>query len=257
MGKHKDLTGQRFDRWTVLYEIKERRKKKIFWRCLCDCGNKRDVDASSLTIGNSKSCGCYNKERISETKTKDLIGKRFGQLMVLYRVGSTKSKKAIWHCLCDCGIEKDIVGRSLLSGYTKSCGYLVESFIAFKLKKYFVKNYNAETEYKILKNPNTNYWLPYDIYIFTGENPKINGIYIEINGKQHYYKGNFNKLEAKKKNTTSKKVLEYQKYRDNLKKEFAEKNGIYIEIDLRKIETTEKAILYIENVLNKKDKNGN
>lgn len=51
----------------------------------------------------------------------DLTGKRFGRLLVSYRV-ENKERKACWHCVCDCGNEKDIVARSLTSGATVSCG---------------------------------------------------------------------------------------------------------------------------------------
>lgn len=52
----------------------------------------------------------------------DLTGKRFGKLTVLYRNGQNKCGQAIWHCKCDCGREKDIVGTSLRKGLTTSCG---------------------------------------------------------------------------------------------------------------------------------------
>lgn len=33
------------------------------WRCRCDCGNVRDVRAEDLKSGNSKSCGCIQREK--------------------------------------------------------------------------------------------------------------------------------------------------------------------------------------------------
>lgn len=59
---------------------------------------------------------------------KDLTGKRFGRLTVIERVYS-KSKRngemrAMWHCKCDCGNERDILGSNLMRGLTKSCGCL-------------------------------------------------------------------------------------------------------------------------------------
>mgnify|MGYP003870253599 FL=1 len=39
-------------------------------RCKCDCGNEVIVRSDCLKSGNTKSCGCYDKERIKETHTK-------------------------------------------------------------------------------------------------------------------------------------------------------------------------------------------
>jgi len=52
----------------------------------------------------------------------DITGQRFGLLVVLRRAGNTIDGKAMWTCRCDCGNEKDIVGKNLRNGNTKSCG---------------------------------------------------------------------------------------------------------------------------------------
>ena len=114
---------------------------------------------------------------------------------------------------------------------------MLESSIAADCKKYFIKKYEAIKEYNILINPDTNYPLFFDIYL-----PREN-IFIEINGKQHYVRNSFyNRTEEE---------FEYQKKKDRMKRKFARKNGTYIEVDLRKIKTTEDAIVYIENIINK------
>lgn len=52
----------------------------------------------------------------------DLTNFRSGKLVALYRVGKTKSNKAIWRCKCGCGNYKDIIGSNLKNGRSKSCG---------------------------------------------------------------------------------------------------------------------------------------
>ena len=52
----------------------------------------------------------------------DLTGKRFGRLTVVKYVDNDKHRNSRWLCLCDCGKEKIIIGQSLKSGATKSCG---------------------------------------------------------------------------------------------------------------------------------------
>jgi hypothetical protein len=116
-----DLTGQVFGRLTVLEDI-GRSGGGVLWRCLCECGNRVEVKSYSLQSGHTKSCGCYAKEQTSEAHKKDLIGQIFGRLTVLENVGRTKDRKVIWKCQCDCGNTIDVIGNSLQSGNTKSCG---------------------------------------------------------------------------------------------------------------------------------------
>ena len=52
----------------------------------------------------------------------DITGQRFGRLLVLERVGLSKSRSARWLCRCDCGTEKEVDGPNLRRGLTTSCG---------------------------------------------------------------------------------------------------------------------------------------
>lgn len=63
----KDFTGERIGRLTVLEIDKERSEKgKVFWRCKCDCGQEKSIQATSLFSGKTKSCGCLQKEAATE-----------------------------------------------------------------------------------------------------------------------------------------------------------------------------------------------
>ena len=55
-------------------------------------------------------------------KLIDLTGQKFGRLTVIERAGSSKDKKAMWRCLCDCGEESIVIGKNLIRNHTKSCG---------------------------------------------------------------------------------------------------------------------------------------
>lgn len=59
MAKLVDLTGRKFGRWTVIRRAGKDSHGGSLWECLCDCGNIGIIRHSSLTSGNSKSCGCY------------------------------------------------------------------------------------------------------------------------------------------------------------------------------------------------------
>lgn len=54
-----DLTGERFDRLTVIEKVGEKEKDgNTRWLCECDCGNRCIVRADHLKSGNTQSCGC-------------------------------------------------------------------------------------------------------------------------------------------------------------------------------------------------------
>jgi len=159
-------------------------------------------------------------------------------------------KKRYWICKNGHSYSSIINSRTQNGSGCKKCSdKRGESVIASKLKEYFVSRYVCKTEYRIVKNPKTGRWMPYDIYIPCGENPKHNGIYIEIHGEQHYRINGWTKSLAKRRKTNPKEELKSQKERDKFKRKFAENNGTYIEIDLRKINTTEDAIKYIESFI--------
>jgi len=124
-----------------------------------------------------------------------------------------------------------------------------ESQIANELKTYILNKYDSKDEHKPFRNPETNYPLSYDIYIFGGKERNINGVYIEVHGGQHYKISGFHYSQARKNRTIPEEEFKRQKQLDELKQRFARKHGTYIEIDLRKIKTAEQAVEYVESIL--------
>lgn len=74
MPEFKDLTGQKFGKWTALYRVADHITKSGYkftaWRCRCDCGVEKDVTANSLLSGASTSCGCARREHCKEAARK-------------------------------------------------------------------------------------------------------------------------------------------------------------------------------------------
>lgn len=58
-----DLTGQRFVRWTVIAPAEKHKTGAAQYLCRCDCGTEKVLRRSSLTSGNTQSCGCLARER--------------------------------------------------------------------------------------------------------------------------------------------------------------------------------------------------
>lgn len=94
----------------------------ILWKCQCSCGNDVVIAASSLTTGNTSSCGCLSDE--IRSAAEDLVGMSFGKLTVVREVSRIKRRGVVWGCVCSCGNRKEVLvtATSLRSGHTKSCG---------------------------------------------------------------------------------------------------------------------------------------
>jgi hypothetical protein len=60
----------RYGRWTAL-QFAERRNRRQYWLCRCDCGTERAVSLSDLKNGKSTSCGCLTKERSAEARRRE------------------------------------------------------------------------------------------------------------------------------------------------------------------------------------------
>lgn len=112
-----------------------------------------------------------------------------------------------------------------------------DSRVAIGLKEYCKKMYpDTVTEYKVVKNPETDRYLPYDIYIPSEK------IFCEVMGQQHY-----KRIPYFQRHDND---FEKQFERDNIKEKYADEHGRYIEIDLRHIKTVDEAIEQFESLHN-------
>jgi hypothetical protein len=121
------LEGQRYARLEVVREVKPRpvagkRRRCVLVRCVC--GATLEVLLHSLKSGNTKSCGCLQREAAAATgqatRTHPPLraGERFGRLVVL-RDEQTRDAVAV---LCDCGTRTTVTAPHLRDGHTISCG---------------------------------------------------------------------------------------------------------------------------------------
>lgn len=176
--------GQKYNRLTIVEQTQERDNcGRIIWLCRCDCGNLTKVDSSSLRNGNTKSCGCLQKEKAGQYLFQDLTGQRFGKLLVLERIENSWDGRVRWKCQCDCGTITEVAGELLRSGHTQSCGCMTskgEYLIRQYLNQY---NITFKTQYSFddLKGSGGGL-LRFDFAIF--KNQQLYCL-IEFQGPQH------------------------------------------------------------------------
>ncbi len=186
-----DLTGQKFNRFTVLHFDEERSSgRRKYWICECECGTIKSVRSDLLKSNHTKSCGCLNRELVSQrmkelgkktTVRQDLTGMTFGYWHVDSRAENQNNHVA-WNCTCKCGTKRIVLGQSLKNGCSKSCGCLNMSHGELAI-------------FNLLSNANIDFVREYIIQdLFYKRNGNkcrfdffVNNSYaIEFDGEQHY-----------------------------------------------------------------------
>lgn len=119
-----NLIGNKINMLTIIDS--ERRNKKTYYLCKCECGNEKWIRADSVTREVQRSCGCLRKK--TQFKHKDLTGVKFGRLTVLEDLGKI-DKQYFCKCQCECGNIKIIKSKLLISKHTKSCGCLADESV--------------------------------------------------------------------------------------------------------------------------------
>jgi hypothetical protein len=122
---NEDIVGKVFSRLTVL-KAAYRKDRFIYYICHCECGTDKYIRRDSLLKGKIKSCGC--KQRLErQNNIENIIGKRFGKLIVIKHIGLTKQRGNIFLCKCDCGNTRKTNLGELNRGNATHCG--CENFI--------------------------------------------------------------------------------------------------------------------------------
>ena len=70
-GKIKNIVGMKYGNLTVLNITHKNKNGAYCWNCVCDCGTKLNVSGLALRSGNTKSCGCLQKEIVRNIGIKN------------------------------------------------------------------------------------------------------------------------------------------------------------------------------------------
>jgi hypothetical protein len=215
----KDITGQKFNRLTVISKTDQRdRHESVIWKCLCDCGKICFVSGTSLRNGTVKSCGCLHKEAVAKngrSKAIDLTNTKSG---LLTPIKPTEKRAAdgsiIWQCKCDCGNTSYVSSNALLQKRILSCGCLL-SHGEYKVQKFLEKNkinFVKQKTFKDCINPKTNAQLRFDFYLLDYN------CCLEYDGQQHFH--------YSQNGWNDKENFDKTQYRDSIKNKFCKDNNI-------------------------------
>lgn len=177
--KYEYLINTTINGWTILEIIPPSDKRTAAYaRCRCQCGKIKEVKISYILSGKSKDCGCGRKKKLQDTRTKNLVGQRFGKLVVLEMLEErNKHGRILYRCRCDCGNEIIVLSYCLVQHHTSSCGCL-NSYYNMYIKQFLDSNKIAnKPEYTIFVGDN---YYRFDFYL-----PQYN-LFIEYDGEQHY-----------------------------------------------------------------------
>lgn len=228
--KYSYLIGQTINKWTVL-EI-TMGEKVCSAICMCACGTIKPVNVYNLLNNKTNDCGCGRKQMLRETRSKNLIGIRFGKLVATELLEeSNKFNRRLYKCKCDCGNEIVVPSNSLTTNHTLSCGCLL-SYYNMYIDMLLNKSKIAHEKEKVVYIENTMY--RFDFYL-----PDYN-LMIEYDGEQHYMPVNFGENDTK----LMEEKLKIRQKNDQIKNNYCKVNNI----DLLRIPYWEKQ--NIETIIN-------
>lgn len=91
-------SGDKFNRLTVVCKTEKRTKcRSCIYKCRCECGNFTEVPRNALVSGHTRSCGCYQRERVREAISLPPGKATSNQLF--YNCRSNAQKRNLEFCL--------------------------------------------------------------------------------------------------------------------------------------------------------------
>ena len=123
-----DITGQRWGRLVAIKQVgyttvEKTGKKQALWLWQCDCGNTKEIPATQVKNGGTRSCGCKALEHITSLKRQDITGQQFGKLTAIQPTEDRDNNGGIiWELKCECGNLAYKTVNVLKTGRVLSCG---------------------------------------------------------------------------------------------------------------------------------------
>lgn len=193
--------------------------KPTRYLCACQCGNIVEIEQSSLKNATTKSCGCYQKQRMAEiakANYSDIAGQRFGHLVALEPTELRQIRSIVWKCQCDCGNIHLASVSNLKNGYVDRCKICHVGSRGEEKIKYLLNdaglNFTTEKTFDTCRFLDTSACAKFDFFI---ENKYI----VEFDGMQHFIPSSWDETNPTQK-------LDYIQAHDAYKNQWCKENNI-------------------------------
>lgn len=207
-----DRTGERYGNLIIREMLYGCQNGKPYCRCDCDCGNEYICLLTNVVSGHTTSCGCNSHDKTWLGRRTNLIGQRFGKLVVVEMLYGYRNGQTYYRCICDCGQESIVYVGNLLQGYTHSRGCEEHKSYGERLIKEILNDNGIYYNYNYRFNDCRNILpLPFDFYL------KDYNTCIEYDGIQHFKAVEFFGGE---------KAFELTKQNDAIKNQYCKDNHI-------------------------------
>ena len=122
----KEILGKKLGKVTVIKQSdsiidSDKRKRELF-ECRCECGNTLNIRGDLLRYQKRDFCckECLLKKQ-KKLNVENLLGLRFGDLLVIKEGEKTSNNRVSWVCKCDCGNTITVRATSLKSEKKTRC----------------------------------------------------------------------------------------------------------------------------------------
>ena len=122
----KDLAGNVFGYYTVLEKSPIRKYNEVHWICRCQCGAVKTVSGHALRSGNTKSCGCYQKElrkHLCQERhprwdpTIPLVARQLKRKSGIH-IGLLAKRRDDWTCQCCGKVTQHLIAHHIEAWHT-------------------------------------------------------------------------------------------------------------------------------------------
>ncbi len=142
------IIGKRFGKLIAIERLENSKENRRVYKCRCDCGNITETKSKYLNNGDTRSCGCIEKDfsKYQEKNYKEAlkrVGERHGMLTIIdVEIANTKRYYKMV-CKCDCGNVTKRAYASLRTYDIPSCGCYAREMSSMRMSEDILSRFQS------------------------------------------------------------------------------------------------------------------